>query len=251
MTSPARRHLHRALAGQSATAGSPARVRAIEMPQTGAAASEYQKLLAALGIDLNQLRGIQSTERKIEAKRTMIGTYRAWIEGAADAWGETGGAAGQDEIVSTTLVWAIDIQDWPLALKLARYVIAAGIQLPSRYNRTVPTLVAEEVAEIGIAVPGAVPFDVLNAVADLVEDQDIFDQVRAKLEKALGLAFKTRADAFDPHAESAVAGGRPALLTAAVTHLERALALDAKCGVKKLVQAIQAEMKKLSAEPPA
>ncbi|MYL96443.1 terminase [Novosphingobium sp. FGD1] len=216
------------------------------MPTDGPVASEYQLLLAALGIDLNTLRNTQSTERKIEAKRTMIEKYRAWVEGAADA-----SAGAQDEIVSTMMVWAIDINDWPLALKLAEYVLLAGINLPERYNRAAATLIAEEIAQVAIDAPGAVPLEVLNAVADLVSDADIFDQVRAKLEKAFGLAFKVRADAFDPTAESAVAGGKPALLAAAIGHLDRAIALHAGCGAKKIKQAMEAELKKLAASPAA
>lgn len=241
--SPAQASLQRKLAAASRPDAAPAG-RAAPMPTDGPVASEYQLLLAALGIDLNTLRNTQSTERKIEAKRTMIEKYRAWVEGAADA-----SAGAQDEIVSTMMVWAIDINDWPLALKLAEYVLLAGINLPERYNRAPATLIAEEIAQVAIDAPGAVPLEVLNAVADLVSDADIFDQVRAKLEKAFGLAFKVRADAFDPTAESAVAGGKPALLAAAIGHLDRAIALHAGCGAKKIKQAMEAELKKLAASP--
>ncbi|WP_260609974.1 phage terminase small subunit [Sphingomonas sp. IC081] len=247
--SPAQASYQRKLAAASRLAAAvPPTGTAAPMPETGPVATEYELLRAALGIDLSTLRNIQSTERKIEAKRTMIEKYRPWVEGAADA------AAGtQDDIVSTIMIWAIDIQDWPLALKLAEYVLLAGIELPERYNRSPATLVAEEVAEAGIKDPGSVPFDVLGVVADLVSDADIFDQVRAKLEKALGLAFKARADAFDPNAESAVAGGKPALLAAAISHLDRAIALHEGSGAKKLRQAYEAELKKLGppASPPA
>ena len=240
MLSPAKASFHAKLAAMAA--GEAATGTAAPMPTEGPIASEYQLLLSALGIDLNSLREIQSTERKIEAKRAMIAKYRPWVEGAADA-----AAGAQDEIVAIMMIWAIDIQDWPLAVKLAEYVLLAGIELPERYRRKPATLIAEEVAEPAIKQPGTVPLEVLQSVVDLVSDADIFDQVRAKLEKAMGLAFKARADAFDPTAESAVAGGKPALLTAAVSHLDRALLLDQGCGAKKLKQAIEAELKKLAA----
>lgn len=244
--SPAQASYQRKLAAAARPNNAPAAGTAAPMPEAGPVATEYQLLLATLGIDLNTLRNTQSTERKIEAKRAMIEKYRAWVEGAADA-----AVGAQDEIVAIIMIWAIDIQDWALALKLSEYVLLAGIELPERYNRTPATLVTEEIAEAGIKEPGSVPFEVLNAVGDLVADADIFDQVRAKLEKALGLAFKARADAFDPSAESAVAGGKPALLAAAITHLDRAITLHAGCGAKKLKQAIEAELKKLSSAPPA
>ncbi|CDO35836.1 phage terminase small subunit [Novosphingobium sp. KN65.2] len=238
MVSPARANFQRKLAAM--TAGRPAQ-GARAMPTDGPVASEYQLLLAALGQDLNTLSNTQSTERKIEAKCDMIANYRPWVEGAADA-----GAGAQDEIVSTMLVWAIDVQDWPLTLKLAHYVLGAGIELPERYKRTPATLVAEEVAEIGVKSPGTVPLHVLQDVSQLVVEADIFDQVRAKLEKALGLDFKAKAEAFEPGAENAVAGGKPALLSAALTHFERALALHDKCGVKKLIEGIERELKQLA-----
>lgn len=245
MTSPFRKHQQRVLAAISGASAAPASGTAAPMPANGPVATEYQLLLAALGIDLNALRNIQGTERKIATKREMIGKYRAWVESAADA-----GAGAQDEIVATMMVWAVDIQDWSLALKLGEYVLLAGIEMPQPYSRTPATLFAEQVAEAGIAEPGIVPMEVLHATAELVSDADIFDQVRAKLEKALGLAFKARADAFDPNAESAVAGGKPALLAAAIKHLERAIALHAGCGAKKLKQAMEAELKKLAAPDP-
>lgn len=244
--SPAQASLQRKLAAASRPDATPAAGTAAPMPTDGPVASEYQLLLAALGIDLNTLRNTQSKERKIEAKRDMIDKYRAWVEGAADA-----SAGAQDEIVSQIMIWAIDINEWPLALKLAEYVLLAGINLPERFNRTPATMIAEEIAQVAIDTPEAVPLEVLNTVADLVSDADIFDQVRAKLEKAFGLAFKARADAFDPTAESAVAGGKPALLAVAISHLDRAIALDAKCGAKKIKQAMEAELKKLSPPPPA
>lgn len=245
MHSPAKAHFQATLAALSAGEVPPEPGSATPMPTTGPIASEYELLLASLGIDLNQLRNIQGTERKIEAKRGMIAKYRPWVEGAADA-----AAGAQDEIVAIMMIWAIDIQDWPLALKLAEYVLLAGIQLPERYNRKPATLIAEEVAEAAIKEPTAVPLDVLSAFAAMVHDADMFDQVRAKLEKALGLAFRARADAFDPTAESAVAGGKPALLAAAVSHLDRALGFHAGCGAKKIKQAIEAELKKLAATEP-
>jgi hypothetical protein len=69
------------------------------------------------------------------------------------------------------------------------------------------------------------------------------DQVRAKLHKAIGLAFQAEAEAFDPEAESQRAGGKRALVDAALTHLTRALELDGSAGVKKAVERLTADLK--------
>lgn len=242
--SPALAHRQRVLASLAsgtaeAASGAPA------MPVDGPVATEYQLLLAALGIDLNELRNIESVERKIEAKRSMIDRYRPWVEGALSA--ET---AAQDEIVTTMLIWAIDVADWAYALRLAAHVLQHGLALPERYVRKPATLIAEEFAEAGLKSPPQVDLETLQAVAALVADADMHDQVRAKLEKALGLAFHARAEAFDPEAESAVAGGKRALIEAALTHLQAALALNKAVGVKKLIEALTRDLGKLApAEP--
>lgn len=241
--SPALAHRQRVLAGlasgtASAASGAPA------MPSTGVIASEYQLLLAALGIDLNELRNIESVERKVEAKRTMIERYRPWVEGALAA-----DQAAQDEIVTTMLIWAIDVADWPYALALAAHVLQHGLALPERYVRKPATLIAEEFAEAGLKNPPLVDLETLQKVGALVAEADMHDQVRAKLEKALGLAFVARAEAFDPSAESAVAGGKPALIEAALAHFNTALGLNKAVGVKKLIETLTRDLGKLAPAP--
>lgn len=239
MTSPARAHRQRVLAAQAAK-GAAARPGALPSPMGGPAASEYQLMLAALGNDLRQLHNTQSLERKIDLKRSMIDRYRDWLAGALTAQ-----QPAQDEIVTTMLVWAIDIAEWPLVLDLARYVLAHGLDLPERYRRTPATLIAEQVAEAAILAVDAVPLETLLQVEDMTDLSDMPDEVRAKLKKAIGLSFKAKADSFDPEADSGVAGGKPALIAAAIANLTRALSLDGKCGVKKILASLNAEAKKL------
>jgi hypothetical protein len=249
MTSPARRSFERKMA---AKAGNSPRPGALPSPDNGPAASAYQLKLAALGNDLRQLSNTQSLEKKIDLKRGMIDTYRPWIEGALAAE-----KPAQDEIVGTMLVWAIDIGEWPLALDIARHVLAHGLALPERYRRTPATLIAEEVAEAGIGATPTVDLATLQQVEAMTEGADMPDEVRAKVKKAIGLAFRAKAEAFDPTAESGVAGGKAALIAAAISHLERAVRLDEKCGVKKIIAQLVGEAKRLaedaakSAEKPA
>ena len=65
----ARRHRAKALGLQAAKAEPGAR--------PGPAASEYQLLLARMGVDLRRLKEIQSIERKIELKRELLPAYLA------------------------------------------------------------------------------------------------------------------------------------------------------------------------------
>ncbi len=239
----ARRHRERTLAALAAGAIAAQGV-APPMPTEGPVASEYQQLLIALGEDRRQLQGIQSIEAKIELKRTLIGRYRAWVEGAI-----SGEGGAQDEIVLRMLVWAIDVADWPFALDIARHVLAHGLAMPEPFTRTPAAYIAEQVATAGLGPAIAVDLATLQEVAALTERHDMHDQIRAKLEKAQGLAFRAAADAFDPQADSAVAGGKPALIAAALDHFRRALGLDTNSGVKKAIEQLTAEQRKLHPAP--
>lgn len=243
----ARRHreMHRAAqAGAASTDGGLVRPSDLPaaMPTTGPVASEYALLLAALGADLATLRGIQSVERKIEAKAGMIGRYRAWLTGALAS-----NPPVQDDIVGTMLIWSIDVGDWDLALQLGDHMLAANLGLPERYKRSPAVALAEEVADSALRVATAVPRAVLEQTLTLTAAHDMPDQVRAKLHKAIGLAFQAEADSFDPEAESQRAGGKRALVDAALGHLTRALELDQSAGVKKAIERLNAELKKLPA----
>lgn len=244
MKCPFRAHMERVSAATAAT-GVFAAAGALVSAENGAGADEYRLMLAALGNDLRQLHNIQSLERKIEAKRGMIDRYRDWLEGALGAE-----SPAQDEIVTTMLVWSIDLAEWPLALNLARHALTHGLALPERYRRTPGTLIAEEVAEAGLQKDPTVDLATLQQVDALTDTADMPDEVRAKLKKAMGLAFKARADAFDADTDSDVAGGKGALIAAARTQLERALALDGRCGVKKLIEQLNRDAKKLASEKP-
>lgn len=246
----ARRHREFMLAQKAsrtvAAAAEPTAVAAPPMPTEGPAASEYQQLLIALGEDLRQLQNIQSVEAKIERKRSLIGRYRAWVDGAISA--PTG---AQDEIVANILVWAIDVADWDFALAIAQHVLAHGLAMPERYSRKPAVIIAEEVAEAGLRKPPVVDYETMRAVDELTTAHDMHDQVRAKLQKAMGLALQARADAFDAEAESAVAGGKAAIQAAALGHFQRALELDKNSGVKKLIERLEAVIRKLELAIPA
>ena len=207
---------------------------------------EYRLQLMQLGEDLRRLSQIQSIERKIEAKRTMVPRFTPWINAALAA--QT--VPAQDDIVTTVLVWSIDIGDWPLALRLAQHVLTHALPLPERYRRDAPTLIAEEFAEAGLQPAPSVDLFTLQTVDDLTDRADMPDEVRAKLKKAIGIALRARVEAYDTTAEAAMAGGKPALIATALEYLTRALALDSKCGVKAMIQQLQREAKKLPGADP-
>lgn len=216
MTSPALRNRARKLAALQGAAN----------PQFDqVAANAYELQLMQLAEHRRTLKGIQSIERKIDAKRTMLATYKPWIDGllAADR-------GGQDDVLVTVTLWHLDTGDLAGALPMADYVIRHKLSTPDQYERTAPTLIAEEVADTAIKLQeaGTGPdLFLLISYLKLLQDCDIFDQVRAKLHKAVGRAYL------------AEGGKEPA-----AEHYRRALELHDKVGIKKELEVLEREIKK-------
>lgn len=234
MTSPARQHYLRAtaaLAAASAEAANPLRH-----------ATGYELMLAQLAEHKRQLKLIQSIERKADAKRDMVPAYAPWIEGVLAA--DTG---LQDEVFMTIMVWHIDVGDFSGALPLAGYAIRHGLVMPDQYQRTTACLIAEEYATMAIKAAEAgepVDTDALAEVAQLVDDQDMPDEVRAKLHKAIGYSSLTSIPALPADQQ------QPARQTA-LAHLQRALTLHDKSGVKKDIERLEREIRNAATAPPS
>ncbi|MFM4731080.1 phage terminase small subunit [Aeromonas salmonicida] len=188
-------------------------------------ANAYELQLMQLAEHRRTLKGIQSIERKIEAKRPMLAVYKPWIDGllATDR-------GGQDDVLVTVMLWHLDTGDLEGAFTMADYVIRHGLSTPDRYERTAATMIAEEVADTAIKQQEAgngPSCGLLYAYLGLLKPCDIFDQVRAKLHKAVGRA--------------ALAEG---LKPQAAEHYRRAIELHDKVGIKKELEVLERELKK-------
>jgi hypothetical protein len=249
--SPAVRHRQGALARLAADLAPTAGVAA-PRPESGAEETEYRLLLAQLGEDMRRLKDIQSVEGKIAAKRDMLETYHTHIE-ATLAAGEATGKAVQDEIVTRLMLWHLDVGQYATGLLIAGHVLRFGLSMPESFSRTPAAIVAEQVAESALAaLSNGKGFDIaiLQGTISLTDPHDMHDQIRAKLHKALGLALRHEADASEGR-DDAVAGAPRAARQSALTHLQRALALDAKVGVKKQIEQLTAQLAKAPAQIPA
>lgn len=247
MISPFRKHqlstrayLAAAAAGAVAMAGA-----APEMPEEGPEATEYQLLRAKLHDDLRRLHGIQSRDAKIALKAELITAYLPWVEGALAV--DEDAAAPQDEIVVTVFIWAADTRQWPLAIELCAHIVQHNLSLPERFNRKPGGLLISEMSDVAINEPGAVSRDALLSVS-IGEGPgwDMKDETRARYHRAIGEAWARDAENFDPTAESAPAGGKAMMVDAALTSLREAIRLHANVGVKKLVEQLEREAKKLA-----
>lgn len=193
-----------------------------------ALANGYELMLAQLAEHRRQLKQIQSVERKIEHKRRLIPEYTPYIAGALEA-----DRGGQDDVLVTLLVWHIDCGQLAAAVPLAAYCLEHGLVMPDHYERSLACIVAEEAAELALrqlAAGEAADVAALEAIQAMTASSDMPDEVRAKLCKALGYALRDESP------------------SAALQHLQRALTLNGKAGVKKEIERLEREIKKGAAE---
>jgi len=228
MKSPARNHFmrHQAAAHAAATEDSPSHE----------GANAYELMLAKLAEDRRRLHAIKSVEQKAKVKAELLPDYAPWIQGVLQS-----GTGSQDDVLMTVMVWFLDAGLWRGALEIAEYAIPHGLTMPDQYKRDSATVLAEEIAEQAIklltAPDTAISVDVgaLLQVERLVEAHDMPDEVRAKLHKAIGYALRQNPDVEQKQL--------------AIDHLQRALQLHDKVGVKKDIEVLEREVKNFT--PPS
>ncbi|QTM01887.1 terminase endonuclease subunit [Mannheimia sp. ZY171111] len=189
----------------------------------------YDLVLAQLKAHQRQLKQIQSIERKIEFKRNNFDQYRPWVEGSLAK-----GSGVQDTVITTMLIWAIDIGDYPTALEIAQYVLMHDLAMPEQFQRTASTALVEELAEAAKkARDQKQPFevDVLKQANQLTAESDMPDPVRAKLLRELGELIQET----EPQT--------------ALEHYNRAIQLDSQCGAKGLRDKLEKQLTKQAEQP--
>ncbi|WP_275098060.1 phage terminase small subunit [Sedimenticola hydrogenitrophicus] len=182
-------------------------------------ATQYELMLAQLAQHKRQLKAIQSTELKCAKKAEILPEYVPYVEGVIES-----GSGVQDDVLMTIMLWRIDAGDIPGAIRIAAYALAHGLRMPDQYKRDLATTLAEEVADNAARDPAAIPTDMLLAVYEMTVERDMPDEVRAKLQKAIGIQLS---DTDKP---------------AALDHLKRALQLHDRSGVKKQIEKLEREI---------
>jgi hypothetical protein len=227
----AQRHRLKALASQEAAAASPA----VSM----AGGTAYEMQLAQLLQDRLRLKQIQSNEGKAALKLQLLPAYVPYIDGVL----ATGNGA-QDEVLTTIMIWRVDASDYTGALDIAAYVLQHNLLMPDRFERTTGCLIAEEIAECALIsqkASGGFDLAILHRTMELTADQDMPDQVKAKLYLATGRATVAGLTVDNP--------GQPGQVMAAVELLKRAIELDNSCGGKKDLEGAERLLKKIAPSP--
>ncbi|MCT2388617.1 phage terminase small subunit [Erwinia pyrifoliae] len=226
MLTPAQRHFQRVMAER----------RGLADEESDIQRTAHEQILHRLRLDQSRLRGVQSDTTKAEMKAAMLPEYEGWIEGTLD-----GDSGRQDEVIGTLMVWAIDCQQYALALALGSYVIRHGLRLPDNFNRDAATFFTEEISNPVLTLAAAdADADLsghtatLDEVAGITTDSDMPDVVRAKLCKARAYSRRGATD-VTTKAE-------------ALALFREALTRNPNAGVKKEIATLAREIKKLSAD---
>lgn len=233
-TTHAQRNLQRKRAAREAAATGPG--------QSMAGATSYELQLAKLLQDRLRLKQIQSQEGKAKLKQQLLPEYAAYVAGVLQ-----GGHGAQDEVLTTVMVWRIDAGDYAGALDIAAYVLQHGLKMPDRFERTTGCLIAEEIAEAALKVQRADElFDtqILARAGEMTREQDMPDEVRAKLSMAFGRAVLGKIDETTPDFALELQIG--------IHSLRRAIELHGSCGAKKDLERAERLLKKYAptgAEP--
>lgn len=219
-----------------------------------------------------RLKALKSMEARAQLKRELMPEFEAWVAGVLDAADRAQDAdpafrAGQDDVVVEVLIWRLDVGDLDQAAHLFAFARRHGWGLPANFKRSLPVFVAEQAAEFAnreLDADRDAPLTPLLIIEDQVAKEDMPDEVRAQLHKAIGREYARRAEAPVAEGESVMAGSKRARLEAAAAQLQRALELDARSGAKgdlgRVKKALTKEdtppatppaIKSMAQEPPA
>lgn len=204
----AQQHYERTLAAKSAAGAT---------PDVRADASQYELMMAQIHAHTMSLSGIQSVERKEAFKREILDEYAPYLAGVIE-----GDSGLEDEVLTTCLVWRIDAGDIEGGLDLAAYAMKHDLESTDSFKRSIEAIVAELITDRFFHDQQSISLDQLNKLAELLEGRDYPDPIRARLEKALGYALRDEED-----------------FPEALVHLENALRIHDKAGVKKDIAALK------------
>jgi tetratricopeptide (TPR) repeat protein len=190
-------------------------------------ATEQEKMLGLLNQHKNKLAQVKSREKTNQLKATIVEDYEPYLDGILAA-----NEGGQNPIITTLMVWYLDIGNIDRALELATYAMEHDLAMPAQYERDLPTVIAGELSDayLSDASPSS---DHLLTVLELTADSDLPDNVNARLHKAYGASI----EAETPEQ--------------AIIHYDRALALDSKSGVKKVRDTLVKRIKDAEAKAEA
>lgn len=211
MASPARQHKQKILAAQAAVS--------MSSDDDSVRGSAYELMLEQMGQQKRELKSIKSMVAKNEAKAAMLPEWTGYIDGVLSA--DTGVS---DSIIGQLLIWSIDVAEYDQAISIGAYMLKHDIALPEQFERDTVDAFAEELADAWIKNDEpTITLAHLKQALKLVAEYELFDEVRAKLLRALGEASHEAGAKYETSIE----------------YLDAAVTLNPRVGCKPLLTKLQ------------
>lgn len=193
--------------------------------------SQYNLHLGLLAQYRARLKEIKATISKEQIKKDeMLPELKPYVDGVLASE-----AGGQDDVVTTYMVWAFDAGLYDECLTVAQYAVEHDLVLPAQFSRDLSEWLVEEFADRTISAHNdgdeldSHPFTVWSMCKHL----DMGDITAAKIHKAMGLIVMVE---------------RP---EHALVSFKQADKLWKRAGVKKLIQSIEKDHPDLKEKPAA
>ena len=135
---------------------------------------------------LNILKDEKSIQERIVKKAEWLPEYLGYIDGCLAV-----SPAPQNTTLVHLMIWACDVNDFELAVRIAEYVVLNDMVMPEGYTRSTAEFVTEQCAEVFIddtelAIANA---SLIERIINLGDGEQMVDEVRAKIYRALGDAL--------------------------------------------------------------
>ena len=184
---------------------------ALASPANG---QKHLKLMeAALEVDLQRIGEINSHELRRQLKREeLLPKYQEYVRQYRDS-----GLSFPNSVLMYVLIWLFDTAEFDKGLELADFAISQGQVLPERFNRDIPTFVADEVIDWAEREykAGRSPEPYLTNLLPRVDGEwTLFERIPARYHKQVGILALDQRD-----------------FAKAITHFERAETLFESIGV--------------------
>ncbi|WP_421547659.1 phage terminase small subunit [Pseudomonas sp. QD4] len=195
------------------------------------AQKHLQLMLSALAGDLERISAINSRDDRQKLKRDeLLPKYLEYVTRYRDS-----GLNYPNPVVMQVLVWLFDTVQFEQGLELANFAIEQGQAMPERFNRDVPTFVADELIDWAEAEhkAGRSPEPYVSDLLTWVDGRwDLFERIPARYHKLLGILAIEAKD-----------------WAKAITHFERATELYKEIGVGTRLDGARKALAKQLAQP--
>ena len=155
-------------------------------------AQKHLKLMEnSLAVDLERISTINSREQRQQLKRDeLLPKYLAYVQRYRDS-----GLSYPNPVLVYVLIWLFDTAQFVQGLELADFAMSQGQALPARFNRDIPTFVADEVIEWAEAEykAGRSPEPYVSDLVPRVDGEwKLFERIPARYHKQLGIMAMDR-----------------------------------------------------------